>query len=192
MEGTQEGQTSYLSGDVPVECVRLMPVSLTATRGPGTVCTGAQREPVRVEPLGPPQSQEGSQPIRRPGIKYSSPAHCAHVKRPTRVQLPVLQPTNARLTPRRGTTFLKNLVDCYKRHTARIGMASVTNATTFTQTPADTRVGAIEHPQTPYHRILVDWVASHLRETQTRPRPLQRKILTKVNSLHRVYFCRGE
>ena len=62
MEGTQEGQTSYLSGDVPVECVHLMPVSLTATRGPGTACTGAQREPARVEPLGPPQSQEGSQP----------------------------------------------------------------------------------------------------------------------------------
>ena len=62
MEDTQEGQTSYLSGDVPVECVRLTPVSLTATRGPGTVCAGAQREPARVEPLGPPRSQEGSQP----------------------------------------------------------------------------------------------------------------------------------
>ena len=62
MKGTQEGQASYLSGDVHVERVRLMPVSLTATRGPGTVCTGAQREPARVEPLGPPQPQEGSQP----------------------------------------------------------------------------------------------------------------------------------
>ena len=62
MEGTQEGQTSYLSGDVSVECVRLMSVSLTATRGPGTVCAGAQREPAQVEPLGPPQSREGSQP----------------------------------------------------------------------------------------------------------------------------------
>ena len=62
MEGTQEGETSYLSGDVPVECMRLMPVGLTATRGPRTVCTGAQRELARVEPLGPPQSQEGSQP----------------------------------------------------------------------------------------------------------------------------------
>ena len=39
-----------------------MPVNFTATRGPGTVCTGAQREPARVEPPGPPQSQEGSQP----------------------------------------------------------------------------------------------------------------------------------
>ena len=40
-----------------------MPVSLTATRGPGTVCTSAQREPTRrVEPLGSPQSHEGSQP----------------------------------------------------------------------------------------------------------------------------------
>ena len=114
-------------------------------------------------------------PIRRPGVKYSSPAHYAHVKRPTRVQLPVLQPTNARLTPGRGTAFFKNSGDCSKRHAARIGTVSVTNAVTFTRTSADTRVGAIEHPQTPYPRILMDWVASPLRETQTRPRPLQRK-----------------
>ena len=119
MEGTQEGQTSYLSGDVPVECVPLMPVSLTATRGPGTVCTGAQREPARVEPPGPPQSQKEASPVCRPGIKYSSPVHCAHVKRRTRVQLPVLQPTNARLTPGRGTAFLKNSGDRCKRHAAR-------------------------------------------------------------------------
>ena len=42
-----------------------MPVSLTATRatrGTGSVSTGAQREPARVELLSPPQSQEGSQP----------------------------------------------------------------------------------------------------------------------------------
>ena len=48
---TQDRQISYLSGDVPVECVRFMPVSLTAARGPGTVCTGAQRDPARVGPL---------------------------------------------------------------------------------------------------------------------------------------------
>ena len=35
---------------------------MCAPRGPGTVCTGAQREPARVEPLDPPQPQEGSQP----------------------------------------------------------------------------------------------------------------------------------
>ena len=46
-------------------------------------------------------------PIRRPRIKYSSPAHCAYVKRPTRVQLQVLQPTNARFTPGREKTFSK-------------------------------------------------------------------------------------
>ena len=62
VERTQEGQTLYLSGDVPVECVRLMPVSLTVTRCPGTVCTSVQREPARVEPLDPPQSQGGRQP----------------------------------------------------------------------------------------------------------------------------------
>ena len=38
-----------------------MPVGLTRARGPGTVCTGAQREPVQIEPLGAQQSQEGSQ-----------------------------------------------------------------------------------------------------------------------------------
>ena len=58
-------------------------------------------------------------PIRRSKIKYSSPAHCAHVKRSTRVQLPVLQPTNARFTPGRGTDLLKNSRDRYKRHAAR-------------------------------------------------------------------------
>ena len=75
MEGTQEGQTSCLSGDVPVECVPLMPVSLTTTRGPGTVCIGAQREPARVEPPGPPQSQEGSQPYSpsRNQIQFTCP-----------------------------------------------------------------------------------------------------------------------
>ena len=62
MEGTQEGQISYLSGDVPVECVRLMSFSLAAARGPGSVCTGVQREPAQVEPLGAQPSQEGSQP----------------------------------------------------------------------------------------------------------------------------------
>ena len=77
MEGTQEGQTSCLSGGVPVECVPLMPVSLTATRGPGLVCTGAQREPARVEPPGPPQSQEGSQPYSpsRNQIQFTFPLY---------------------------------------------------------------------------------------------------------------------
>ena len=189
MEGPQEEQTSYLSGNVPVECVRLMPVSLTATRGPGTVCTGAQREPARVEPPGLPQSQEGSQPYSpsRNQIQFTCPR-----EKIIRVQLPLLQPTNARLTPGRGTTFSKNSGDRCKRHAVRIGTVPVTNAVTFTRTSADTRVGVIEHPQTPYPRILMDWVSSPLRETQTRPRPLQRKILTKVNSLHRAYFCRGE
>ena len=61
VEGTKEGQMLYLSSDAPVECVRLMPVSLTAARGSGTVCTGAQREPAQVEPLGAQPSQKGRQ-----------------------------------------------------------------------------------------------------------------------------------
>ena len=172
--------------------MRLMPVSLTAARGPGLsvqVPNGNQHEWNHLARHNP---RKEASPIRRPGIKYSLPAHCAHVKRPTRVQLPDLEPINARLTPGRGTDFLKNSGDCYKRHAARTGMVSVTNAATFTRTSADTRVGAIEHPQTPYPRILMNWVASPLRDTQTRPRPLQRKRLTKVNSLPRAYFCRGE
>ena len=163
-----------------------MPVSLTMTRSPGA----SVQVPNGNQPRHNPRKE--ASPIRRPRIKYSSPAHCVHVKRPTRVQLPVLQPTNARLTPARRTAFLKKSGDCYKRHAARIDMVSVTNAVAFTRTSADTLVGAIEHPQTPYHRILMDWVASPLRDTQTRPRPLQQKIPTKVNSLHRAYFCRGE
>ena len=131
-------------------------------------------------------------PFRRPKTKHSSSARCAHVKRLTRVQLPALQPTNARFTPGRGTAFLKNSGDRYKRHAARIDMVSVTCAVTFTQTSADTRVGAIENPQIPYPRIPMDWVASPLRETQPRPRLLQQKVPTKVNSLYRAYFCRGE
>ena len=127
-------------------------------------------------------SKEAS-PICRPKIKYSLPAHCAHVKISTRVQLPVLQPTNAKFTAGRGTAFLKNSRDRYKRHAARFDMVSVTNVMTFTQTSADTRVGAIENPQIPYPRILMDWVSSPLRETQT---PLQPKIPTKMNSLHRT------
>ena len=88
-------------------------------------------------------------PIHRPKTKHNSPARYAHVKKSTRVQLPALQPINARFTPGRGTAFLKNSGDRYKRHAARIDMASVTSAVTFTQTSADTRVGAIEHRQIP-------------------------------------------
>ena len=63
MEGAWEGQSQYISGDVPVKCVSLMSVSSTAARCHGTVFTGAQRELAqRVEPLGTQLFQEGSQP----------------------------------------------------------------------------------------------------------------------------------
>ena len=183
---------SNLSGDVSIECVRFMPVSWTTVRDSGTVCTSAQREPAHVEPLGAQPSQKGSHPIHRSKTKHSSPARCAHVKRPTGVQRPALQPTNARFTPRRGTAFLQNSGDRYKRHTAQINMVSVTSAVTSTRTSADTRVGAVEHPQISHPCILMNWVARPPRETQPRPRSLQRKVPTKVNSLHRVCFSRGE
>ena len=84
-----------------------------------------------------------SAPFAVPKPKHSSPVCCAHVKRPTRVQPPALQPTNASFTPGRGTTFLKNSRDRYRRHAARIDVVSVTSTVTFTRTSTDTRVGAI-------------------------------------------------
>ena len=61
VESTQEGEISYRSGDVLVECVRLIPVSLTVARDPGTVCAGDQRKSAQIGSLGAQQSQEGSQ-----------------------------------------------------------------------------------------------------------------------------------
>ena len=64
---------------------------------------------------------------------YSLSSRCTHVKRPTKVHLPALQPTNARFTPGRGTAFLTNSGDCYKRHDAQIDtMVFATNAVAFT------------------------------------------------------------
>ena len=130
MEGTQEVQISYLLGDVPVECVRFMPASWTAARGPRTVCTGAQRESAqKSNQLARKHPRKEACLVRRPKTKHSPPACSAHVKGPTRVQLPALQPTNARFTPERGrTAFLNNTGDRYERHATRIDMVSVTSA----------------------------------------------------------------
>ena len=149
MEGTQEGQTSYLSGNVPVECVPLMPVSLTATRGPETVCTSAQRQPARVEPPGPPHPQEGSQPYSpsRNQIQFTCPL-CLREKTCQGIAASVAA-HQREAHPGEGTAFLKNSEDRCKRHAARIGTVFVINAATFKRTSVDTRVGAIEHPQTP-------------------------------------------
>ena len=174
MKGMQEGQSPYSSGDVPVKCVGFMLVSSTSVRGPGTVCTGAQREPVKVELLGAQPSRKESSPIQRLKPIYSSPVRYAHVKRPIWVQLPVLQPTNMRFILGRRTAFLTNSGGRYKRHAARIDMVSATSAATSTPTSTGTRVGAIERPQKLYPRIPIDWVASLMRENQPRPRPLQR------------------
>ena len=144
--GTQKGQISYLSVDVPVECVRLMPISVTAARSPVLsvqVLNGNQHKSNHLARNRP--TKEAS-PIRRPNTKHSSPASCAHLKRPTKVQLPALHRTNAWFTPRRRTAFLKHLRDRYKRHAARIDMVPATSAVTFTRTSADTRAAAIEHP----------------------------------------------
>ena len=132
-------------------------------------------------------------PVRRPKFIYSSSFRYAHMKRPAMVQLAALSPTNGRFTRGRGASFLTNSGGREKRHATRIDMASATRAANFTPTSAGTRVGAIKYPQRPYPRILMDWVASTLRETQPCPRPLQRKAPTKANSLHKAgFYCCGE
>ena len=156
MEGTQEEKTSYLSGDVSVECVRPMSVSLTAIRGPGTVCTGAQREPARVEPPDLPQSQEGSQP-------YSPSRNQIQLTCPLCPRQKTYQGTAASVAahqreahPGEGNSFLEQLGRPLQktRRSNRYGVCY--KCVTFTRTSAETRVGAIEHPQTPYPRILMD------------------------------------
>ena len=129
------------------------PVSSTAARGPGTVCAGDQREPAQGESLGAQPSQEGTQPYSLQTHIHSSSARCAHVKRSTRVQLPALKFAIARFIPGRGTAFLTNPGDRYKRHAVRIDMVSATSAATFTQISAGTRVSATEHLHRAYPRI---------------------------------------
>ena len=109
MEGTQEEQISYLSDEVPIECVLFMPVSLTKARGPVTICTVLNRNQHKSNHLARNHPRKKASPIRRPKTKHSSSVRCARVKISTRVQLPALQPTNARFTPGRETSFLKKL-----------------------------------------------------------------------------------
>ena len=157
-----------------------------------TVCKGAQREPHRSKHLARNHPWQQLSPICHPKPIYSSLARCAHVKRHTRVQLPMLQPTNARSTLGTGTAFSTNSGVRYEWHVARINTVSATCAATFTPTSAGTRVGSIERPQRSYPRILMDWVANPLRDTQPHRIPLQRKVPTKANSLHRTGYYRGE
>ena len=98
--GTQDRQGPYISGDVPVECVRFMPVSLTtAARGPGNASVQALNgnRPKSNHLVARNHPRKDASPICVP-----NPYTCAHEKRPTGVQLPALQPTNARFTPGRG------------------------------------------------------------------------------------------
>ena len=118
VESTQEGQIPYLSGDVPVECVGFMPVSLTAVKCPGTVFTGAQREPAQVEPLGAQPSQERSQPHlpSQNQTQFICPL-CPREKTYHGTAASVAG-TNTRFTLGRGKSFLKNSGGRYKRHAA--------------------------------------------------------------------------
>ena len=192
MEDTQEGQTSYLSGDVPVECVRLMPVGLTATRGPGNVCTDAQREPARVEPLGPPQSKEGSQPhsLSQNQIQFTCPL-CPREK--------TYQGTAASVAahqceahPGEGNNFLEKLGRllqntrrsnrygvCYKCSDLHANLSR--HSSGCDQTHSDTIP--------PHSDGLGGEPFARNPDTPSTPAG---KISTKVNSLYRAYFCRGE
>ena len=146
----------------------------------------------QVESLGAQPSQEGSQPHSpsQNQTQFICPL-CPREKTNQGTAASVAD-HQREVHPGEGNSLLENSGDRYKRHAARIDMVSVTSGVTFTRTSADTREGAIEHPQIPYSRILVDWVASPLQETQPRSRPLQRKVPTKANSFHQAYFCRGE
>ena len=169
-----------------------MPVSLTAARGPGTVCTDAQPEPAQVEQLGAQPSQEGTQPHSPSQTHIYS--ICPLFPRDNTYQgLATSVAANQReVYPGEGNSLLKTSGDRYKRQAARIDMVSATSALTSTQTSAGTRVGAMKHPQRQYPRILMDRVVSLQRETQSRPQPLQRKVTIKVSRLHRADFCCGE
>ena len=170
-----------------------MPVSLTAVRGPGTVCTGAQREPAQVEPLDAQPSQEGSQ-------THSPSQNQIQLICPLCPREKTYQGTAASVAahqreahPEEGNSFLEKLERllqktrrsnrydgvCYKCGDLHANLSR--HSSGCNRTPSDT-----------IPLFLMDWVASPLRGTQTRPRPLQRKISTRVNSLHRAYFCRGE
>ena len=169
MEAKQEAQSPYLSGDIPVECMGSMPVSSTAARGPGTVYTGAQWKPVQVQPLGAQPPQKGTQPHSpsQTHIHFNCPL-CPREKTCQSIAASVAVHEREAHSGRE-TAFLKTWGDRYKRHAARIDMVSVTSMATFTQTSAGSRVGAIKHPPRPYPRILMDWVASPLRENQPSP-----------------------
>ena len=149
--------------------------------GQGTVCTGAQREPAMIEPLGTKPFLAASQPRRRPKPICSLPARYIHVKRPTRVQLPVLQHTNARSNPGRGAISLAILGDRYKIHVVRID-TSATSAMTFTLTSSGAGVGVIERLKRPSFLIPMDRPVNPLPNTQPRPQPLQRKTPTNMDS----------
>ena len=165
-----------------------MPVSLTTSRGLGTVCTSTQWEPAQVELLGAQPFPEGNQP-HSPSQNHT-PFTCPLCPRETTHQSTAASVIahQREVHPGEGNNLLENSEDRFKRHAARIFMAFAT----IPQTSVGTRVYAFEHHQTPYLRMRIDWAVSPLRETQSRPRPLQRKVSTKASSLHRAVVCRGE
>ena len=172
--------------------MRLMPVGLTVTRGPGTVCTGTQQELARVEPLGPPQSQEGSQPHSpsRNQIQFTCPL-CSREKTYQGIAASVAA-HQREAHPGEGNSFFEKLERllqktrrsnrygvCYKCGDLHTNLGR--HSSGCDRTPSDT---------IPLHSDGLGGEPS-ARNPDTRSTPAAEN-LTKVNILHRAYFCRGE
>ena len=133
MKGIQGGQSPSLLDDVPVEYVGFIPISSTVARVPSLFMQELNGNRQKLNHMGRNHPGKRPSPICPSKPIYSLSSRCTHVKRPTKVHLPALQPTNARFTPGRGTAFLTNSGDCYKRHDAQIDtMVFATNAVAFT------------------------------------------------------------
>ena len=109
-----------------------MPVSLTAARGHGTVCIGAQRGLAQIEPLGAQPSQQGSQPH----FPYQAHTHftcplCPHFTRPLSPREKTYQSTTVSVAahqrevcPGEGNILLEKLGRSFQktRHSNRYGV----------------------------------------------------------------------
>ena len=145
-----------------------MPVSLIATRFRGTVCNGAQCERAQGEPLGAQPSREGTQPRSPSQIHLRFTCRLFPRGNIYQGKAASVAAHQHKVHPWEGKSFLHKLGRPLQKtlRSNRYGVCH--SAATFTPTSAGTRVGAIEHAQRPYLRILMDWVASPLRETQPR------------------------
>ena len=140
MKGTQEGQSPYLSGDVPVECVGFMPISSTVARVPSLSIQELNGNRHKLKHTGRNHPRKASSPSHRPKLIYTSSARCVHVKRPTRQSTSTSVAAHQReVDPGERNSLLTNSGNGYKRQDAQFDMmVSATSAVIFTQTSAGT------------------------------------------------------